>query len=225
MAKILVADDEKNLRRLICDYLKLVELEYIEAFDGADALEKFRNNRDIDAVICDIMMPEIDGWEVCRQIRKESNVPIIVLTARTQEFDELNSFECGADDFITKPFSCKVLVKRVEALLKRADISRGKSGNIITLDGLEADVSAQQVKLNGERIELSFKEFKLLEKLLSGIDSNFTRDCLLDYVWGINYTGEIRVVDSHVGKLRSKLGTWGLEHIKTVFGMGYKIVR
>ncbi|MCR5150865.1 MAG: response regulator transcription factor [Clostridiales bacterium] len=225
MAKILVADDEQRIRRLVGDFLKASGFEVIEAEDGRQAVDLFKQNKDISVVVCDVMMPEMDGWEVCRQIRRRSDVPIIVLTARTQEFDELVSFESGADDFVTKPFSPTVLVKRIQALLKR---SEGKilseDGSIVKLDELILNVPAHTVLLDDVPVDLTVKEYKILEKLLSNVGRIYSRDNLLDDIWGIDYAGDPRNVDSHVARLRTKLGVWGEKHIKTVFGVGYKII-
>ena len=224
MAKILIVDDEQRIRRLVSDFLKNAGYECIEAEDGKKAVDLFGFDKGISLVICDIMMPEMDGWEVCRQIRKLSDVPIIVLTARTQEFDELVSFESGADDFVTKPFSPTVLVKRVQALLKRADSPKEGNKNLLKLDGLTLDMDSHGVELGGEGVVLTSKEYSILEKLMTNLNRIFSRDNFLDAIWGIDYIGDPRNVDSHVGRLRTKLGDWGEKHIKTVFGVGYKIV-
>ena len=224
MSKILVADDEALIRRLVCDFLKKSGYETVEAVDGRDAIEKFNAIGDISLVVCDIMMPEYDGWEVTAKIREKSKVPIIVLTARTQEFDELYSFESGADDFVTKPFSPTVLVKRVEALLKRTSSNSGAdSSEIISIDSLVINLAAHTVVLNSESVELTAKEYDVLVKLASNPDRIYSRDNLLDSIWGVDFTGDSRTVDSHVARLRTKLGEWGNEHVKTVYGAGYKI--
>jgi DNA-binding response OmpR family regulator len=223
MSKILVADDEALIRRLVCDFLKKSGYETVEAVDGRDAIEKFEANDDISLVICDIMMPEYDGWEVTAKIREKSKVPIIVLTARSQEFDELYSFESGADDFVTKPFSPTVLVKRVEALLKRSTKIDSFDSEIISLDGLKVNLAAHTVTLNSAPVELTAKEYDVLVKLITNPERIFSRDNLLDDIWGIDFTGDSRTVDSHVARLRTKLGEWGNTHVKTVYGAGYKI--
>ena len=224
MKRILVADDEARIRRLVCDFLKNAGYETLEAFDGKDAIEKFFSADGIDLVVCDIMMPEFDGWEVCKKIREVSSVPILVLTARSQEFDELMSFESGADDYVTKPFSPVVLVKRIEALLKR---SQGKtttnSKDIISIDGLVIDIPAHTVSYGGNHIELTIKEHKILIKLAENSGRIYSREQLLDSIWGIDFVGDPRTVDSHVARLRTKLGSWGEYHLKTVYGVGYKI--
>lgn len=224
MVKILVADDEALIRRLVCDYLKKSGYETIEAVDGNDAIAKFFADSEIALVVCDIMMPGIDGWEVCKRIRGNGNVPIIVLTARTQEFDELVSFESGADDFVTKPFSPSVLVKRIEALLKRTGArNEENNGEIITMDGLVFNIPAHSVTLNGAELDLKNKEYKILLKLIKHPGRTYSREALLDDIWGMDYSGDTRTVDSHLARLRTKLGYWGEEHLKTVFGVGYKI--
>jgi DNA-binding response OmpR family regulator len=222
--KILVADDEALIRRLVGDFLKKSGYDVIEAADGKEAVLKFRETKDISLVVCDIMMPEMDGWEVCREIRRTSNVPIIVLTARTQEFDELVSFESGADDFVTKPFSPTVLVKRIEALLKRAAReTHSISSDAITIDGLVLNTAAHTVTLSGRELELTIKEYGILERLMRNPERLFSRDKLLDDIWGVDFEGDPRTVDSHVARLRVKLGEWGELHLKTVYGAGYKI--
>ena len=224
MKRILIADDEALIRRLVCDFLKNAGYETIEAVDGKDAIEKFYSVGSINLVICDIMMPEIDGWEVCRRIRETSSIPILVLTARSQEFDELMSFENGADDYVTKPFSPGVLVKRVEALLKRAQgNSDTRSDEIISIDGLIIDIPAHKVTHDGKTIELTIKEHNILVKLASAPERIYSREQLLDSIWGVDFIGDSRTVDSHVARLRTKLGTWGEKHLKTVYGVGYKI--
>ena len=224
MKRILVADDEALIRRLVCDFLKNSGYETIEAVDGKDAIEKFFSVGSFDLVICDIMMPEYDGWEVCKKIRESSSVPILVLTARSQEFDELMSFESGADDYVTKPFSPVVLVKRVEALLKRAGGRASLSSDeIISIDGLVIDIPAHTVTNHGSAIELTVKEHNILVKLASNSGRIYSREQLLDSIWGVDYIGDPRTVDSHVARLRTKLGTWGEEHLRTVYGVGYKI--
>lgn len=223
MKKILVADDEARIRRLVCDFLKNAGFETVEAADGNEAINNFFECGDIDLVICDIMMPGADGWEVCRKIRESASVPFLMLTARSQEFDELMSFESGADDFVTKPFSPSVLVKRVEALLKRSESKKADSSDIIRLDGLAVDIPAHSVSLGGETLDLTIKEYGILVKLISNINRIFSRDSLLDDVWGIDFEGDHRTVDSHVARLRTKLGSWGETHLKTVYGAGYKI--
>jgi DNA-binding response OmpR family regulator len=224
MKKIIVADDEQLIRRLVCDFLKKENYETLEAEDGSQALALFNANPDVSLLILDIMMPEIDGWELCRRIRKKSDAPIILLSARSQEFDQLTGFEVGADDYVTKPFSPTVLVKRVEALLKRKGYSPEDSGKIF-LDTLVLDKNAHRVTVGEKEISLTLKEFELLEKLLASADRVFSREQLLDDIWGYTYEGDTRTVDSHLARLRTKLGEWGDRHIVTVYGLGYKLDR
>ncbi len=222
MKKIIVADDEENLRRLLCDFLKREGYEPIEAEDGIKAIEVFRQNPDAALMILDIMMPGYNGWEVCKKIKETSDMPIIMLTARSQDYDELESFDAGADDFVTKPVSLMVLLKRIEILLKHS--GRAIKKNVeLELDGLVIDEKAHMVILKGEVLELTLKEYGLLIKLMSNKGRVFTREHLLDNIWGYDYEGDIRTVDSHVTRLRTKLGEWGYEHLKTVYGIGYKI--
>lgn len=223
MQKILVADDEALIRRLVSDFLRNSGYEPVEAVNGLDAIEKFKTEQNISLVICDIMMPEADGWEVCKTIREISSVPILMLTARSQEFDELMSFESGADDFVTKPFSPSILMKRVEALLKRSSGSSAKNDDIISLNSLVIDIPAHTVSVDGINVELTIKEFNILLKLASNTGRIYSRDTLLDDIWGIDFAGDPRTVDSHVARLRTKLGIWGENHLKTVYGVGYKI--
>ncbi len=223
MKRILVADDEALIRRLVCDFLKNAGYETVEAVDGKDAIEKFLSAGQFDLVICDIMMPEADGWEVSKKIRETSAVPILVLTARSQEFDELMSFESGADDYVTKPFSPSVLVKRVEALLKRSQGRNNASGEIIAIDGLIIDIPAHTVTNSGNAVELTIKEHNILVKLAGNCGRIYSREQLLDSIWGVDFIGDPRTVDSHVARLRTKLGSWGENHLKTVYGVGYKI--
>ncbi len=224
MKRILIADDEARIRRLVCDFLKNAGFETVEAVDGKDAIEKFFSAGTFDLVVCDIMMPEYDGWEVCKKIRESSSVPILVLTARSQEFDELMSFESGADDYVTKPFSPVVLVKRAEALIKRSQAKTVQnSDEIIMIDGLIIDLPAHTVTANGSSVELTIKEHNILVKLSSNPGRIYSREQLLDSIWGVDFIGDPRTVDSHVARLRTKLGPWGEAHLKTVYGVGYKI--
>ena len=222
MKKIIVADDERHIRRLVCDFLTNEGYEALEAADGDAALELFRRNQDTAALILDVMMPNMDGWAVCREIRKTSSVPILLLTARSEEFDQLMGFEVGADDYVTKPFSPSVLMKRVAVLLRHAE-SAAVSDRQNELDSLRVDEAAHVVTLDGRALELTLKEYKILLKLLSSVGRVFTREQLLDDIWGLDYEGDARTVDSHVARLRTKLGDWGSRHLKTVYGTGYKI--
>ncbi|MBE6751849.1 MAG: response regulator transcription factor [Ruminococcaceae bacterium] len=224
MAKILVADDEQLIRKLINDCLSKEGHEVIEAEDGLQALNIFKKNKDIDMALLDIMMPEIDGWEVCRKIRETSGIPVILVSARSQDFDQIMGFESGADDYVTKPFSLTILSKRVDALLKRgASPVQKKESDNITLDSLIINPLAHEVYLDGTAIELTLKEYKILLKLAAHPGRVYTREQLLDEVWGYEYEGDARTVDSHVARLRTKLGDWGVNHIKTIYGTGYKI--
>ncbi|MBQ5825310.1 MAG: response regulator transcription factor [Clostridia bacterium] len=223
MKKIIIADDEARIRRLVCDFLASEGYTPLEANDGDVALELFEKNPDTAAIILDVMMPNLDGWAACRKIRKISNVPVIMLTARSEEFDELMGFEVGADDYVTKPFSPSVLMKRVAALLRRTGNEPEQSPPAAALDGLIADEAAHVVTLNGTALELTLKEYNILLKLLSSTGRVFSREQLLDDIWGFDYVGDIRTVDSHVARLRTKLGDWGNAHLKTVYGIGYKI--
>lgn len=221
MAKIIVADDEQLIRRLVSDFLKKDGYTVLEAENGEEALRVFEKNKDSDLLILDIMMPEKDGWEVCREIRKTSQVPILLLSARSQEFDQINGFEAGADDYVTKPFSPVLLMKRVEALLKRTQaVAKPHSDDI---HGLTIDKNAHQIFINGREIALTVKEFNILLKLIDNLGRVYSREQLLDDIWGFDYYGDTRTVDSHVARLRTKLGDWGNKHLKTVYGVGYKI--
>lgn len=223
MRKIIVADDEMRIRKLVGDFLKKEGFEPVEAEDGQQALDLFEKlQNDVALMIVDIMMPEYNGWEVCRKIRETSDVPIILLTARSEEFDELTGYEAGADDYVTKPFSPSVLMKRVEALLRRTDgKTKAKSGKAIC--NLVINEEAHEVHLNGIELELTLKEYNILQKLMENPGRVYSREQLLDSIWGYDYVGDVRTVDSHVARLRTKLGSWGNEHLKTVYGIGYKI--
>lgn len=221
MAKIIVADDEQLIRRLVSDFLKKDGYTVLEAENGEEALLVFEKNKDTDLLILDIMMPEKDGWEVCREIRKTSDVPILLLSARSQEFDQINGFEAGADDYVTKPFSPVLLMKRIEALLKRAHTNAKSADSGI--QGLTVDKNAHQVFIDGKEVSLTVKEFNILLKLIDNLGRVYSREQLLDDIWGFDYYGDTRTVDSHVARLRTKLGDWGNRHLKTVYGVGYKI--
>lgn len=218
-----MADDEPRIRHLVCDFLKKSGFEPVQAEDGAQAMVQFRANPDLALIILDVMMPEMNGWEVCQKIREQSDVPVLMLTARSQEFDELMGFEAGADDYVVKPFSPSVLVKRVEALLRRGRAITEAGGDGVHMDGLAVNDEAHVVTLNGEGVELTLKEYDILNKLLSNLGRVYSREQLLDSIWGYDYVGDIRTVDSHVARLRTKLGEWGNRHLKTVYGIGYKI--
>ena len=220
MSKILIADDEQKIRKLVCDFLKNVGYETLEAEDGDEAFELFQKHEDdIDLVILDIMMPGLNGCEVCKESRALSDVPVIMLTARSEEFDELLGYESGADDYVTKPFSPTILVKKVEALLRRTKSSAYLAGE----KDLTFNHEAHEVRLNGQEIELTLKEYNILKKLLENPGRVYSREQLLDSIWGYDYVGDIRTVDSHIARLRTKLGDWGNRRLKTVYGIGYKL--
>lgn len=216
--KILIADDEARMRRLVADFLKKAGYDTLEAANGREALELIADTTDIDLVILDVMMPEYDGWAVCREIRKSSPVPIIMLTARGEEADELFGFELGADEYVSKPFSPKILVARVQALLRRAEVS---TRVVQSFDGLEIDEGGRHVSVNGNPVELSPKEFDLLLYMAENEGQALSRDQILTAVWDYNYYGDIRTVDTHIKKLRLKLEDKN-EYIQTVRGYGYR---
>lgn len=216
---ILIADDEYRLRRLIGDYLKKEGYTIIEAENGMKVLEEFENESRIDLIILDVMMPEYDGWTVCREIRKKSMVPIIMLTARGEEFDELLGFELGADEYVTKPFSPKVLVARVNALLRR--VNNKKSDNKKCFAGLEINKDAHVVSIYGRILDLSPKEYELLLYMVENKGNALSREQILNYVWGFDYFGDLRTVDTHINRLRIKLGGFST-FIQTVRGYGYR---
>lgn len=223
MGKILVADDEQKIRKLVGDFLKKSGFDVLEAEDGDEAFRIFQANRnEINLIILDIMMPGLNGWEVCRKIREASDVPVIMLTARSEEFDMLTGYENGADDYVTKPFSPGVLVKRVEALLRRAN-GQSKNKNEKEVSELSFNDEAHEVRLEGKEIDLTLKEYQILKKFLESPGRVFSREQLLDSIWGFDFSGDVRTVDSHVARLRTKLGEWGNKHLKTVYGIGYKI--
>lgn len=225
MAKILIADDEQLIRKLIGDCLKKEGHEVLEAENGEIALRLFETHKDVSLAILDIMMPEIDGWEVCRRIREKSGIPVMLVSARSQDFDQIMGFESGADDYVTKPFSLAVLMRRIETLLKRGtDLSRKeKNSEEIVVDNLTINPASHEVTIDGKKIDLTLKEFKILSKLCKSPGRVYTRDALLDELWGMDYAGDTRTVDSHVARLRTKLGEWGLKNIVTVYGTGYKL--
>lgn len=225
MAKILIADDEQLIRKLIGDCLKKDGHEILEAENGEIALRLFETNKDLELALLDIMMPELDGWEVCRKIREKSDLPVILVSARSQDFDQIVGFEAGADDYVTKPFSLVVLSRRVETLLKRGTNLKRKDKNNeeIVIENLIIRPASHEVTVDGEKIELTLKEFKILTKLCKTPGRVFTRDALLDELWGMDYAGDTRTVDSHVARIRTKLGEWGIRNILTVYGTGYKI--
>ena len=218
--KILVVDDESRMRKLVHDFLAREGYEVLEAGDGEEALDIFYQQKDIALLVLDIMMPRINGFEVCREIRQTSKVPIIMLTAKGDERDELNGFDIGADEYISKPFSPKILVARVNALLRRAN-KLGEEAVISEAGGIVMDKTAHTVAIDGKAIELSVKEFELLDYFMSNQGIALTRERILDSVWSYDYFGDARTIDTHVKKLRSKMGAKG-GYIKTVWGVGYK---
>lgn len=217
--KILVVDDESRMRKLVKDFLVRQGYTVLEAADGMEAMDYFYEDKDIALVILDVMMPKMDGWQVCREIRMHSKVPIIMLTARSEERDELQGFDLGVDEYISKPFSPKILVARVEAILRRTQ----GSGNTdeISAGGIVVDKAAHTVMSDGSPVDLSFKEFELLTYFIENQGIALSREKILNNVWNYDYFGDARTVDTHVKKLRSKLGDKG-EYIKTIWGMGYK---
>ena len=217
--KVLMVDDESRMRKLVKDFLTREGYMVLEAGDGEQALDIFMNDKNISLVILDVMMPKMDGWEVCREIRKNSKVPIIMLTARGDERDELLGFDLGVDEYISKPFSPKILVARVEAILRRTGQDAGN--DVLSAGGIVIDKSAHQASVDGKPMELSFKEFELLTYFLENQGIALSREKILNSVWNYDYFGDARTIDTHVKKLRSKMGEKG-EYIKTVWGMGYK---
>lgn len=219
MQKILVVDDEERMRKLVHDFLIRAGYEVLEAGDGIEALDVFEREPDIALLILDVMMPGLDGYGVTRQIRKTSEVPIIMLTAKSEEQDELQGFDLGVNDYVRKPFSPKVLVARVEAILNRD--GRGKKDEKIESSGIVIDQAAHQVTVDGRPIDLSAKEFELLTYFLENSGRALSREQILNHVWNYDYYGDARTIDTHVKKLRSKMGEKG-ELIKTIWGLGYK---
>lgn len=217
--KILVVDDESRMRKLVKDFLTKKNFQVLEAGNGEEAMDIFYEEKDIALIILDVMMPKMDGWEVCREIRKNSKVPIIMLTARSDERDELLGFDLGVDEYISKPFSPKILVARVEAILRRT--GQNNSEDVISAGGIVIDKAAHLATVDGKPMELSFKEFELLTYFLENQGIALSREKILNSVWNYDYFGDARTIDTHVKKLRSKMGDKG-EYIKTVWGMGYK---
>ena len=217
--KILVVDDESRMRKLVRDFLVREGYEVLEAGDGEEALDLFYREKDIALIILDVMMPKRNGFEVCREIRETSKVPIIMLTARSDERDELLGFDLGVDEYISKPFSPKILVARVEAILRRT--GQNNPEDVISAGGIVIDKAAHLATVDGKPMELSFKEFELLTYFLENQGIALSREKILNSVWNYDYFGDARTIDTHVKKLRSKMGDKG-EYIKTVWGMGYK---
>jgi two-component system response regulator ResD len=217
--KILVVDDESRMRKLVKDFLTKKNFQVLEAGNGEEAMDIFYEEKDIALIILDVMMPKMDGWEVCREIRKNSKVPIIMLTARSDERDELLGFDLGVDEYISKPFSPKILVARVEAILRRT--GQNNPEDVISAGDIVIDKAAHLATVDGKPMELSFKEFELLTYFLENQGIALSREKILNSVWNYDYFGDARTIDTHVKKLRSKMGDKG-EYIKTVWGMGYK---
>ena len=215
---ILVVDDELRMRKLVRDFLVKQNFKVLEAADGEEAVDVFLANKDISLVILDVMMPKMDGWETCREIRQYSKVPIIMLTARGEENDELRGFELGVDEYISKPFSPKILVARVQAILRRSNASTEET---LEYNGIVLNRSAHEVTIDGKKIDLSFKEFELLSYFMENKDIALSMERILNHVWDYDYFGDARTIDTHVKKLRSKMGEKG-SCIKTIWGMGYK---
>lgn len=218
--KILVVDDESRMRKLVKDFLVKAGYEVLEAGDGKEAVELFFAGQDISLLVLDVMMPGMDGWQVCREIRNFSKVPIIMLTARGDERDELQGFQLGVDEYITKPFSPKILVARIEAILRRTN--QLSTDELIKVGGIEIDKAAHLVRIDGETIDLSYKEFELLAYFAENRGIALSREKILNSVWNYDYFGDARTIDTHVKKLRSKMGEKG-DMIKTIWGLGYKL--
>lgn len=217
--KILVVDDEARMRKLVRDFLEREGFVVREAGDGLEAMEIFYEEKDIALVILDVMMPKMDGWQTLRELRQSSDVPVIMLTARSEERDELQGFDLGVDEYISKPFSPKILVARVEAILRRT--GQGNTEDTLSAGGIVIDKAAHIATVDGKTMDLSFKEFELLTYFLENQGIALSREKILNSVWNYDYFGDARTIDTHVKKLRSKMGDKG-EYIKTVWGMGYK---
>ena len=217
--KILVVDDESRMRKLVKDFLVKRDFEVVEASDGEEAIEMFYSNKDIALIILDVMMPKMNGYQVLKEIRMSSKIPVIMLTAKSTEYDELQGFDKGADEYITKPFSPKILVARVEALLRRSNIL--EADDKLEIGGIQIDKSAHTVTIDGEPIELSFKEFELLQYFMENKSIALSREKILNNVWNYDYFGDARTIDTHVKKLRAKMKDKG-DYINTIWGMGYK---
>ena len=218
--KILVVDDESRMRKLVRDFLVRNNYEVIEAEDGAQAVDIFFEVKDIALILLDVMMPKMDGWQVCREIREYSKVPIIMLTAKSDERDELQGFQLGVDEYIVKPFSPKILVVRVEAVLRRTNSAMG-GDEVLCAGKIKVDKTAHIVFIDNKQVELSYKEFELLTYFMENEGIALSREVILNHVWNYDYFGDARTIDTHVKKLRSKMGEQG-NYIKTIWGMGYK---
>ena len=219
-AKILVVDDESRMRKLVRDFLNRADFDVMEAENGEQAVDIFYANKDIALILLDVMMPKMDGWAVCKEIRAVSAVPIIMLTAKADEKDELKGFELGVDEYIVKPFSPKILVARVEAVLRRSNSSEADD-NILEYNGIRMDKVAHIVPIDGKPVDLSYKEFELLGYFMENKGVALSREVILNHVWNYDYFGDARTIDTHVKKLRSKMGDYG-DHIQTIWGLGYK---
>ena len=217
--KILGVDDESRMRKLVRDFLEREGFEVLEAGDGVEAMDLFYEEKEVALVILDVMMPKMDGWQTLREIRQTSQVPVIMLTARSEERDELQGFKLGVDEYISKPFSPKILVARVEAVLRRSHAVG--VGEVLEAGGITVDKAAHQVKIDGKEIDLSFKEFELMAYFVENQGIALSREKILNNVWNYDYFGDARTIDTHVKKLRSKMGEKG-NYIKTIWGMGYK---
>ncbi len=217
--KILVVDDEMRIRKLVKDFLRKNNYDVLEAADGEEALDIFYNDKTINLIICDIMMPKIDGYEVVKEIRQSSDIPIIMLTAKGAESDELQGYDLGIDEYISKPFSPKILVARVEAILRRSNMA--VSEDLLEAGGISLNLKAHEVKIDGQDVILSFKEFELLHFFLLNQGMALSRETILNKVWNYDYYGDPRTIDTHVKKLRSKMGKKG-DYIRTIWGIGYK---
>ena len=217
--KILVVDDESRMRKLVKDFLVKNNYEVVEAEDGSTALDIFFEQKDVALVILDVMMPKVDGWAVCKEIRAYSKVPIIMLTAKSDERDELLGFQLGVDEYISKPFSPKILVARVEAILRRTN--QVSTDEALDAGGIQLDKAAHIVLIDGRQVDLSYKEFELLSYFMENEGIALSREKILNSVWNYDYFGDARTIDTHVKKLRSKMGQKG-DYIKTIWGMGYK---
>lgn len=217
--KVLVVDDESRMRKLVKDFLSKSNYDVLEAEDGSQALDIFYEVKDIALIILDVMMPRVDGWEVCKEIREHSKVPIIMLTAKGDERDELQGFQLGVDEYIAKPFSPKILVARVEAILRRSNLF--VPDEIVDAGGIIINKAAHMVTINGENVDLSYKEFELLSYFVENEGLALSREKILNNVWNYDYFGDARTIDTHVKKLRSKMGEKG-DLIKTIWGLGYK---
>ena len=220
--KILVVDDEERMRKLVRDFLSKKGYIVLEAADGEEAVDIFLQEKELALILLDVMMPKMDGWQVCREIRQYSNIPIVMLTARSDERDELLGFELGVDEYISKPFSPKIMVARVEAILRRS--GKGGQAELLEAGGIVIDKTAHRVTIDGREVELSFKEFELLSYFLENEGIALSREKILNAVWNYDYYGDARTIDTHVKKLRSKMGPKG-ELIRTVWGLGYKFER